>query len=150
MSRTQRHSQILELIASKDVETQEELVAELTKNGFSATQATVSRDIKELGLIKILSDKGFYKYAAIKGADSKVSSKLVNIFKDAVSSVVKAENIVVIKTLKGSANAVLSVINQLNYPESLGNVACDDTILMVCADSVKSETLKLKIKNLFE
>ncbi|HPG92310.1 MAG TPA: arginine repressor [Clostridia bacterium] len=150
MSRSQRHSKILEIIASMDIETQEEIVSELVRSGFSATQATVSRDIKELGLIKILSDKGFYKYAAIKGADNKVSNKLVNIFKDAVNSVTSAENIVIVKTLSGSANAVLSVINQLNFPESLGNVACDDTILMVCPDSSKAENLKQKIKNLFE
>lgn len=149
MSRAQRHSRILEIISSDDVETQEELVLRLEKSGFPATQATVSRDIKELGLIKTMNDKGVYKYAALKTEAHRVSEKHKNVFLEAVIKVFNVNNIVLIKTLGGSAQAVFAVVARMDFPENLGGVAGDDTILLVCATTETAAALSEKLKNLF-
>lgn len=150
MSRAQRHSKILDIISNFDIETQEELVERLVANGFAATQATVSRDIKELGLIKTLTDKGVYKYDTLGKDKGKVSAKHKNLFLEAVISISAVNNMVLIKTLSGSAQAVLSVVNILDMSESLGNVAGDDAILAVCADPENAAALCEKLKNIFE
>ena len=100
-----RHSKILELINSKDIETQEELAEILKKSGFDVTQATVSRDIKELKLIKIMGNEGKYKYATISPNEGFLSDKLLNILAHTVISVERVNNFVVVKTITGSAGA---------------------------------------------
>src|SRR3712207_2458714 len=106
-----RHARILELIKTKDIETQEELAEELKRSGIEVTQATVSRDIKQLKLIKVLSNNGRYKYATISNtsSESNLSHKLVNIFSQSIVSVENVNNFVVIKTLSGSANAAAEI-----------------------------------------
>ena len=135
MSRSARQSKILSIISSRDIETQDELVSELRSAGFDITQATISRDIKELGLIKTLTADNKYKYVTKHTIDAKVPDKLMNVVREAVISVVSAENLVVVKTLAGSAQAVAGAIEQMSIAEVLGIVADRNCVLIVCANS---------------
>ena len=125
-----RQSKILELISKKPIETQEELVEELNRHDFNVTQATVSRDIKEMGSTKI-SDGGRYRYAYIENENKKINSKLINLFRESVLSIQSANNIIVIKTLSGSANAAAMVIDKLESEVVLGSIAGDDTVMVI-------------------
>ena len=104
MSRASRQSKILSIISSRDIETQDELVSELNYAGYNVTQATISRDIKELGLVKTLTANQKYKYVTKQKIDSSLSGKLLNIVRETVISVITANNLVVIKTLADSAS----------------------------------------------
>lgn len=130
-----RQSRILEIIAEKDVETQDELMLELQKRGFSVTQATVSRDIKQLGLMKTSSSKGKYKYVAAKKELSSTESKFRNILHETMISAMNAENIVVVKTYPGMANAAAAAVDSLAGDRIVGSLAGDDTILIVTKTS---------------
>lgn len=130
MKRAQRQSKILDLITKYDVETQEELAALLRDIGENVTQATVSRDIKELGLIKVASGNK-YRYAYAEKHEPKLSVKMVNLFKESVVTIASSQNLIVIKTLAGTASAAASLIDKLGMIEILGTVAGDDTILVV-------------------
>ena len=131
MARSSRQSKILELISTKEIETQEELARELKNANFEITQATISRDIKELGLTKILSSSGKYKYAILGGEQQVVSNKYINIFKESVISVKPALNLAVVKTIKGMAAGVCSFIDKLNLNELLGATCGDDTVMLI-------------------
>ncbi len=150
MSRSTRQSKILDIIASKDIETQEELVAELADCGIVVTQATVSRDIKELGLVKTLSAQNKYKYTSVKSTDIKVSEKLLNVFREAVITIASANNLVIVKTLSGSANAVGMVIDQMHFNEMFGSVAGDDTLLIIAKSNDDAFILKQKLTGIVE
>lgn len=127
-----RHSKILDLIAKYNIDTQEELAKRLAEDGYNVTQATVSRDIKNLKLIKVLDDSGVYKYAQSGTKEATASGKNLNsILVNSVVSVDYALNTVVIKTHSGMAQAVGFVIDSLGFDEILGCVAGDDTILCV-------------------
>ena len=131
MARSSRQSKILELISTKEIETQEELAKELKNANFEITQATISRDIKELGLTKILSCSGKYKYAILGSEQQVVSNKYINIFKECVISVKSALNLAVVKTIKGMGVSVCSFIDKLNLTELMGATYGDDTVLLV-------------------
>ena len=150
MLRSNRQSKILEIINSNDVETQEDLVNRLAKAGYKVTQATISRDIKELGLVKTQSESGKYKYTTVKTMDFKISNKFINVFREAVISLVVTNNLLVIKTLVGSANAVAMVVDQMNLPELLGSLAGDDTLLLIAANDEDSVVLRKKLTDLIE
>ena len=150
MSRSTRQSKILDIIAGKDVETQEELVAELAACGISVTQATISRDIKELGLVKTLSANNKYKYTSVKSSDIKISEKLLNVFREAVITIASANNLVIVKTLSGSANAVGMDIDQMHYNEMFGSVAGDDTLLIIAKSNDEAFILKQKLTGIVE
>ncbi|HHY91990.1 MAG TPA: arginine repressor [Firmicutes bacterium] len=130
--KVRRQMKILELINSQAVETQEELAELLSRNGFDVTQATVSRDIKELRLIKVPSGQDRYRYALPpelpKGS---IEPRLRRIFRESVISMDSSENLIVIKSLPGSAQAVGSAVDSLDWEDILGSVAGDDTILVV-------------------
>ncbi len=129
--KSSRQLVILELIREKDVETQEELADELRNKGFQVTQATVSRDIKELRLLKVLSSTGAYKYATADKAESGLSERFIRVFSDSVMSMSHAYNQIVIKTLSGSANAAAEAVDSLNWPEIMGTLAGDNTIFLL-------------------
>ena len=131
MARSSRQSKILELISTKEIETQDELARELKNANFEITQATISRDIKELGLTKILSSSGKYKYAILGSEQQVVSNKYINIFKECVISAKSALNLVVIKTIKGMGVGVCSFIDKLNLNELMGETYGDDTVMLV-------------------
>ena len=140
MQRNPRQIKILELIASNVIETQEDLAASLASENFSVTQATISRDIKELGLIKVTHHDGRQKYA--RPVDPKgVQQKVVGLFVQATLSVDYALNLVVIKTLSGSANAAGLMVDRLEHTGVLGCVAGDDTVMIVCKTESSAATL---------
>ncbi len=135
MARAARQLKILDIIAKYDVDTQEELVEKLKTEGFNVTQATVSRDVKDMGLIKTLSADGKrYKYAAQQSVSVAGNDKFVNMFKGFALSVRTADTLIVVRTETGSANAVAEFIDRLDYPEILGVIAGDNTIF-AAADS---------------
>ncbi|KGN00972.1 ArgR family transcriptional regulator [Clostridium novyi A str. 4570] len=146
----QRHSKILEIINTKDVETQEELAEELKKRGVDVTQATVSRDIKELKLIKVLSENGRYKYATIAKSDGLLANKLVNVFSNTVISVDNVQNFVVVKTLSGSGSAAAESIDSMNFDGIAGTIAGDNTIFILTINENKAEEIVKKLKKMLE
>lgn len=128
-ARNARQLKILELIAQKDIETQDELAAELLRENFPVTQATISRDIKELGLVKV-SDGKKQKYAR-EYNDYSISNKILNMFRHAVYSVDYALNIAVIKTISGAANSAGMFVDRMNFGGVMGCVAGDDTLMVI-------------------
>ena len=126
-----RQTAILSIIEQNDIETQEELAGKLKEMGIVVTQATVSRDIKELRLLKVLSAGGGYKYATADKAEHGLSERFVRMFKDSVLSISFAGNIIVLKTLSGSANVAAEAIDSMRLPEILGTMAGDNTILAI-------------------
>ena len=131
MARSARQSKILELISTKEIETQDELARELKNANFEITQATISRDIKELGLTKILSSTGKYKYCFVGSDDQILSNKYISIFKESVISVRAAMNLAVIKTMKGLGSSIASFVDKLNLAELMGAVNGDDTVMLI-------------------
>jgi len=129
-----RQNKIIEIISKNDVETQDDLVRLLNKAGFQVTQATISRDIKELHLIKSQTESGAYKYSVNESKEKSDMNVLLRIFKDTVLSIEAAGNIVVIKTLTGSANAAAEVVDGLHISEIVGSIAGDNTIFIAVRD----------------
>ena len=143
-----RHSMILDIIAHNNIETQEELAEHLQKLGINVTQATVSRDIKELRLLKVLSEDGGYKYATAEHAEAGISERFIRIFSESVLSMASANNLIVIKTLTASANAAAEAIDSLKWPEILGTLAGDNTILVIVQSDDDVESVLNRFKTL--
>ena len=143
-----RHSKILELIEKYQIETQEELADKLKDHGMDVTQATVSRDIKELRLIKVMVDDMHYRYAPISHSESSINNKLLTIFTQSFVSCDYANNIVVVKTLPGMAQASASAVDTLKWPEIVGTIAGDDTIMVVCRAELIAEELVNKLSKM--
>ena len=143
-----RHSVILEIIKDKSIETQEELATVLKEKGYNITQATVSRDIKELRLIKVLTKDGKYKYSTIKQQEDIVTDRSLKLFKDSVLGFDTAGNFIVIKTLVGAANAAGVAIDAINVDKVIGTIAGDDTIFMLCKTDEDAETVVDFFRNL--
>lgn len=129
--KTVRQVAILEIIEKQDIETQEELADALRQRGITVTQATVSRDIKELRLLKVLAPSGVYKYATADKAENGLSERFVRMLAESVLSVTHANNLIVVKTLNGSANVAAEALDSFHWPEVLGTLAGDNTILMI-------------------
>ncbi|MGD9901432.1 MAG: arginine repressor [Spirochaetales bacterium] len=149
MARSSRQSKILEIISAKEIETQDELVNELRALDYDITQATISRDIKELGLIKILTDSKRYKYALVDSSDQQISDKFAGIFKESIISIKPAQNLVIIKTLKGVASAISSFIDKMNLEYSLGSVYGEDTVMVICAENEEALLVYEKLSTMF-
>jgi len=126
-----RHTKILEIIEKNAIETQEELASMLKEEGFDVTQATISRDIREMKLTKISTESGKQKYSTIKNADTGISDRLIRVFRDAVLRMDYAQNMIVIKTLNGMAMAVAVAVDNLHNSDILGTIAGDDTVFCV-------------------
>ena len=134
MKRT-RQLEILNIIQTTDVENQEQLLTYLKERGITATQATISRDIKQLRLVKELSHSGTYRYVTSDRKNTASSaSRLRNIFKEGVTSVEVAQNIVVLKTLPGLASAACSALDSMKLPHLVGSLAGDDTAFLAMSD----------------
>ena len=145
-----RQAEIMNIIQTVDVETQEQLLDELKARGYSATQATISRDIKELRLVKELSGGG-YRYASSerKGlADS--DARLRNIFKEGVTSVDLAQNIVVVRTMPGLASAACSALDSMEIPGMVGSLAGDDTGILIMRDNDAAERFNQEVHKLLK
>lgn len=132
--RYSRQNKILDLIHNHDVETQDKLVALLKKSGYQVTQATISRDIKELQLVKTLAANGRYKYTVSAHQEQPLTERFVTIFKETIKSVAASGNIIVVKTLSGCANAAAEAIDNMNFPNLIGSIAGDNTIMLVIDD----------------
>ena len=137
--KTKRQTKMLELIKKHNIETQEELSDYLQKEGYQVTQATVSRDIRELKLTKVAMSNGRQKYAALTEANEDLSEKYIRVFRDAFVSMDMAQNILVIKTVSGMAMAVAAAIDAMHLHEIVGCIAGDDTIM--CAVRSVDDTI---------
>lgn len=148
--KTNRQSKIIEIIQKNEVETQDELSALLEKDGFRVTQATVSRDIRELKLTKIPTASGRQKYAVIMDAPENLSKKYERVLREGFLSMDMAQNILVIKTVSGMASAVCAAIDAMKMREIVGSIAGDDTIM--CAIRTVDDTYAVmkKIRRIVE
>ena len=143
-----RHNLILEIIDTMDIETQEELAEELKRRGVRVTQATVSRDIKELRLLKVLSENGGYKYATVERAEKGMNDRFARILAESVVNIEAVNNLVVINTLSASANAAGEAIDSMKWSEVLGTIAGDNTLLIIARSNEAVETLMTRINAL--
>lgn len=139
--KVKRQSKILEIIKNNEIETQESLVDMLNDEGFNITQATISRDIREMKLSKALGKNGRQKYVAPSKDDPELNSKFIRVFKDGVLSIDYAQNLIVIKTLTGMAMAVAASIDAMKNSEIMGTIAGDDTIF--CATKNESAAIRI-------
>ena len=149
MLKAKRQAKILEIISTTNVETQEQLLLALQEAGFTSTQATISRDIKELRIVKELTTFGIYRYTtSSREVPSTFSDRLNTIFRECVTSYDYAQNIVVIHTLPGLANAAASAVDTMNMSVVLGTLAGDDTVVVIMRDSNAAATFCGEIKSL--
>ena len=139
-----RHAKIIELINQYQIETQEELAEYLNKEGFKVTQATVSRDIRDLKLTKIPTEDGRQRYAVHQAIDDGMSQKYIRVLRERFLSMDMAQNILVIKTVSGMAMAVCAAIDAMNWKELVGSIAGDDTIM--CAIRSVDDTIEVMNK----
>ena len=145
-----RHSLILEIIEEKDIETQEELADELKRRGIKVTQATVSRDIKELRLLKVLGEHGGYKYATVERAEKGMNDRFIRMLSECVISVDSVGNLIVIKTLSASANAACDAIDSMKWDEVLGTIAGDNTLLVIARSEEAVEAMTARLHELIK
>ncbi|OLO42833.1 arginine repressor [Alkalihalophilus pseudofirmus] len=141
MNKGQRHIKIREIITNQEIETQDDLVEQLKNSGYNVTQATVSRDIKELHLVKVPMMDGRYKYSLPADQRFNPLQKLKRALMDSFVSIDRSENMIVMKTLPGNANAVGALIDNLDWTEIMGTICGDDTILIICKH--KEDTLSI-------
>ncbi len=151
MARANRQLKIFDIISKHDVDTQEELVDYLRSEGFAVTQATVSRDIKEMGIIKTLSSDGrHYKYAAQQTKEATAADKFLSMFKNTVISIKSSGNLIVLKTEAGSAGPAAELIDKLSYDEVLGVIAGDNTIFVAVDGLDHVDTIRRRLEDLLE
>ncbi len=149
--KSQRQAKIMEIITNRNVETQEQLLELLCAEGFRCTQATISRDIKELRIVKELTNLGVYRYTAAAGEISGTfSARLNTIFRECVTGFDYAQNIIVIRTLPGLASAAGSAIDAMNMNMVVGCLAGDDTVMVVMRDNNAAAAFCGEIKNLIK
>jgi transcriptional regulator of arginine metabolism len=149
--KSQRQAKIMEIISNRDIETQEHLLLELNKAGFRSTQATISRDIKELRIVKELTSFGTYRYtAATSEVSGTFSSKLNTIFRQCITRYDYAMNMVVIHTLPGLASAAASAVDAMNMSVVVGTLAGDDTVFIVMRDMNAAAAFCGEIQNLLD
>ena len=148
MSKIKRQQKILDVIKQYEIETQEELINVLRNANYDVTQATVSRDINELQLIKIAGSGKKYRYAQVTQGKSIDNAKFLTLFKAAVVSIEAAQNIVVVKTLISNANPVAATVDSLGYHEIVGSVAGDDTLLIVTHNNEEAANVVAKLNAL--
>ena len=145
-----RQAKIIEMIQKHDVETQEELANYLREAGLAVTQATVSRDIKELKLSKIPMRNGRQKYIILKQEDSHLGDKYIRVLRDGFSSMDMAQNILVIKTVSGMAMAVAAALDAMRFPEIVGCIAGDDTIFVAVRTVEETQALMENIRTMLD
>ncbi|MCI8422421.1 MAG: arginine repressor [Lawsonibacter sp.] len=146
-----RQTEIMDIIRTTEVETQEQLLAQLRKRGFNATQATISRDIKELRLVKEMTGQGQYRYALSEHKSPKtLDLRLRNIFKEGVLSVDLAQNLVVVKTMPGLASAACSALDGMDIPGMVGSLAGDDTGILIMQDNSAAQQFRGEVHKLLK
>ena len=149
MMKNNRQAMILEIISQENIETQEQLLTRLQTRGFQCTQATISRDIKQLHLMKEPVGQGVYKYAVSGNRTTlNVAAKLRTIFRECIVSIDYAQNIVVVKTMPGLANGACSALDNMDMNDIVGSLAGDDTALLVMRNTEAAELLCQEIKDM--
>ncbi|WFD09046.1 arginine repressor [Tepidibacter hydrothermalis] len=143
-----RHNKILEIIESNDITTQDELAQKLRDHGMNVTQATVSRDIKDLKLVKVLTKDGNYKYAALKKEEKGSSDRLIRLLKELLVGIDSAENIVCLKTIPRSAQLVAKAVDQLEIKEVVGTIAGIDTVFILLKTTEDVDIIKGRFRKL--
>lgn len=146
MYRNARQAKILEIISKYEIETQEELCNELNKLNFNVTQATISRDIKDLKLYKVAGTVKKYKYASLDGAQEELSPRMLNLFRECVLSINSANNLIVIKTMRGNGQSGGSFVDSLQIDEIIGCIAGDDTVLVIVDSTEHTPAVTNKLK----
>lgn len=144
-SKSQRQSRILQIIRERSIETQEELVDVLRKTGMEVTQATISRDIKELGIIKVSTGEGRQKYVPMDRSGEVASGRLMKIFSEAVILIEVAVNFVIVKTLPGMAQAAASALDSMHLSDMLGSLAGDDTVFIATGSTEQAINMRDKL-----
>lgn len=144
----ERHEVVVELINKYDIETQEELAAYLRQEGFEVTQATVSRDIRELHLSKIAAGNGRQKYIILQNENTKLGDKYIRVLRDGFVSMNMAQNILVVKTVQGMAMAVAAALDAMRFPEIVGCIAGDDTIFAAVRSVEDTRTVMKKLDDI--
>lgn len=145
-----RHARIIDIISEQPIETQDELLTILKSEGYKATQATISRDIKDLRLVKTLGSDGKYRYVTAELNTTNLQSGFSSLFGTAVVSIDRAENLVVIKTLSGMAQAICASLDSINYSSVVGTIAGDDTIFIACRSKELAAELADELKKLIK
>lgn len=148
--KTVRQVAILDIIEKQEIETQEELASALNARGIRVTQATVSRDIKELRLLKVLTPSGKYKYATGDQADNNLTDRFIRMLAESLLSVSSANNLIVVKTLSGSANVAAEALDSMRWPEVLGTLAGDNTVLMIIRSNEETITVTSRIREMMK
>ncbi len=148
--KNKRHQRIMELIEQFDIETQEELVGKLLEDGFNITQATVSRDIRELKITKVSNGKGRQKYVVLNNDTEHLADKYIRIIRDGLTGMDTAQNILVIKTVSGMAMAVAAALDAMSLAEVVGSIAGDDTIMVAVRTTQDAVLVKDKIGDLIK
>ena len=146
--KSRRHAKILDIITEYPIETQDELLTRLKDEGYKATQATISRDIKDLRLVKTLGSDGKYRYVSASKNSTDIRSNFSSLVASSVNSIDFAQNIVVIKTLSGMAQAVCAALDSNDYKAVVGTIAGDDTIFIACRSSQLAVNLTEELKKL--
>ncbi len=145
--KSKRQAKILEIISNTSIGTQEELMQSLTDQGFCVTQATISRDIREMGIVKVQTSTGEYRYAATaKERDAKIPIRFTAIFAEAVSAVDSAKNIVVVKCHTGMANAVCAALDSMQMDNAVGTISGDDTFIIIMRDDEGAQNMVSRLK----
>lgn len=148
--KTQRQRAILEIVENNAIETQEALAQVLCARGFNVTQATVSRDIKELRLLKVLTDKGTYRYAVAEKAEHGLAERLRRVFAETVLDVDTAANLIIIKTLPGSAHAAAELVDTMRWHETVGTLAGDNTILVIVREAESAPAVAERFRGMIK
>ncbi len=143
-----RHQKIIELVQNHVIDTQEELARRLNEAGFEVTQATVSRDIRQLKLTKVTGTDGKFRYAIQGGNGTELSEKYIRVLKDGLISMDMAQNILVVKTVSGMAMAVAAALDAINFSEIVGSIAGDDTIMCAVRSVEETKIVMDKIREM--
>ena len=148
--KTVRQVAILDIIEKQEIETQEELASALNARGIRVTQATVSRDNKELRLLQVLPPSGKYQYATGDQADNNLTDRFIRMLAESLLSVSSANNLIVVKTLSGSANVAAEALDSMHWPEVLGTLAGDNTVLLIIRSNEETITVTSRIREMMK
>ena len=148
--KAKRQALIREIVEAQSIQTQEELAEALRAHGLVVTQATVSRDIREMHLLKVLAEDGSYRYATMEKSDSGMNDRLIRMLTDSVVEMNSANNLIVIHTLPGSAHVAAEAIDNLKWPETIGTIAGDNTILVIVRTTEEVDTVMKRFHSIIK
>ena len=148
--KAKRQALIREIVQAQSIQTREELAEALRAHGMVVTQATVSRDIREMHLLKVLAADGSYRYATMEKSDAGTSDRLIRMLSDSVVEINSANNLVVVRTLPGSAHVAAEAVDNLKWPEILGTIAGDNTILIIVRSNEEVDAVVRRFKGIIQ